>query len=190
MIADGLADLLCARQHCAWWARTSAGKFGEGRERPAQAGGRRAAVTGGWGGMNVDGWKRENTHLSTAGRVLESTAASSFSRCGRFPVFSSCSMTPTTMSSSIPCVSILKPLVAPGEGGGVCCATRDRSPSCFTTFGRDDGCDEGRGGGGEAEDAADDEWDEVVWERFVRFAGGSEGSSVDGSSLMAAGGER
>lgn len=45
---------------------------------------------------------------------------SSFIRCGRLPVFSSCSITPVTISSLIPSVSILILSVAPGEGGGVC----------------------------------------------------------------------
>lgn len=43
-------------------------------------------------------------------------AASSLSKCGLLPVFSSCSMTPTTISSLMPSVSILK---APPSGGGV-----------------------------------------------------------------------
>jgi hypothetical protein len=60
------------------------------------------------------------TYLSTMGMVGESTRASSLSRCGRLPVFSSCSITPTTISSSMPCVSILAcPDSPPGDGGGV-----------------------------------------------------------------------
>jgi len=48
-------------------------------------------------------------------------AARSRMRCGRFPVFSSCSMTPTTMSSLIPSMSTLRNCgFKPGEGGGVC----------------------------------------------------------------------
>lgn len=45
--------------------------------------------------------------------------ASSLIRCGLFPVFSSCSITPTTMSSWMPSVSILLLPSAPGDGGGV-----------------------------------------------------------------------
>ena len=59
-------------------------------------------------------------HLETASLVVESTAASSLIRCGRFPVFSSCSITPTTITSLIPSVSILGSFSGPGEGGGVC----------------------------------------------------------------------
>lgn len=54
------------------------------------------------------------------GMVGDSTSASSLSRWGRFPVFSSCWMTPTTISSSMPCVSTLACAESPpGEGGGV-----------------------------------------------------------------------
>ena len=80
------------------------------------------------------------TYFSTIGRVCCSTAASSFNRCGLFPVLSSCSMTPTTISSFMPSVSTLKPARSPGDGGGVVSATRlavDRSRSCLI-FGDDD----------------------------------------------------
>ena len=56
--------------------------------------------------------------------VCCSTAASSLSRWGRLPVRSSCSMTATTISSLMPCVSILKPVASLGEGGGVVSAMR------------------------------------------------------------------
>jgi hypothetical protein len=61
-----------------------------------------------------------STYLSTMGIVGASMIASSFSRWGRLPVFSSCSMTPTTISSSMPCVStFVCPDSPPGDGGGV-----------------------------------------------------------------------
>ena len=60
------------------------------------------------------------THLRTASFVVERTVESSLIRWGRLPVFSSCSMTPITMSSVSPSMSILILLAAPGEGGGVC----------------------------------------------------------------------
>lgn len=60
------------------------------------------------------------TYLSTMGMVGDRTVASSLSRWGRLPVFSSCSMTPTTISSSMPCVSTFAcPDSPPGDGGGV-----------------------------------------------------------------------
>lgn len=51
--------------------------------------------------------------------MFDKTVASSFIRCGLFPVFSSCSITPTTMSSFIPSVSIFVPAKDRGDGGGV-----------------------------------------------------------------------
>lgn len=60
------------------------------------------------------------THLSTIGIVDERTAANSLSRWGRLPVFSSCSITPTTIVSSMPWVStFVWPDSPPGDGGGV-----------------------------------------------------------------------
>src|SRR5262245_52056101 len=60
------------------------------------------------------------TYLSTIGMVGERTVASSLSRWGRLPVFSSCSMTPTTIVSSMPWVSTFVCLDSPpGDGGGV-----------------------------------------------------------------------
>ena len=60
------------------------------------------------------------THPATESLVVERTAASSLMRCGLLPVFSNCSMTPVTISSLMPSVSILVSYDAPGEGGGVC----------------------------------------------------------------------
>lgn len=62
----------------------------------------------------------DSTHLRTESLVVDRTVESSLIRCGRLPVFSSCSMTPVTISSLIPLVSIFLQFVAPGEGGGVC----------------------------------------------------------------------
>ena len=54
------------------------------------------------------------------GIVDDRTAASSLRRWGRLPVFSSCSITPTTIVSSMPWVStFVWPDTPPGEGGGV-----------------------------------------------------------------------
>ena len=54
------------------------------------------------------------------GMVGDSTVASSLSRWGRLPVFWSCSITPTTMMSSMPWVStFVCPDSPPGDGGGV-----------------------------------------------------------------------
>lgn len=63
-------------------------------------------------------------YLSTTSKVLHNTAASSLTSCGLLPVFSNCRMTPTTISSPIPSISILGSDDPRGEGGGVCsCAT-------------------------------------------------------------------
>ena len=66
-------------------------------------------------------WDRQvcQTYLATAALVVESTVASSLIRCGRLPVFSSCSRTPITISSLMPSRSSLLLFLAPGEGGGV-----------------------------------------------------------------------
>ena len=58
-------------------------------------------------------------HLATASLVLDMTVASSLIMCGRLPVFSSCSMTPTTISSLMPCVSYLLYVDGSGDAGGV-----------------------------------------------------------------------
>lgn len=67
-----------------------------------------------------EGLQKSGTDLRTASFVVERTVESSLIRWGRLPVFSSCSMTPMTMSSLIPLMSILVLSVAPGDGGGVC----------------------------------------------------------------------
>ena len=66
------------------------------------------------------GYNLEDAYFATASLMVDKTVASSFIRCGLLPVFSSCSITPVTMSSLIPFVSILLWPSAPGEGGGVC----------------------------------------------------------------------
>jgi hypothetical protein len=59
-------------------------------------------------------------YLETESLMFDRTAASSLMRCGLLPVFSSCSITPTTISSEMPSVSTLLISVAErGEGGGV-----------------------------------------------------------------------
>jgi hypothetical protein len=60
------------------------------------------------------------TYLSTIGMMGDRTSASSFRRWGRLPVFWSCSITPTTISSSMPWVSTFDdPELPPGDGGGL-----------------------------------------------------------------------
>ena len=59
-------------------------------------------------------------YLDTASLILDRTVESSLIKCGLFPVFSSCSITPTTISSFMPSVSTLLSGEARGEGGGVC----------------------------------------------------------------------
>lgn len=94
------------------------------------------------------------------GMVGDSTRASSFSRWGRLPVFSSCSITPTTISSSMPWVSTLVcPDSPPGEGGGVS-ATRPE------LFGRESSK---RSAIERCGDAMDDV--ELEWVRLTFFAG-------------------
>ena len=58
-------------------------------------------------------------YAETASLIFDRTIASSLIKCGLFPVFSNCSITPTTISSLIPSVSTLRSVYAPGEGGGV-----------------------------------------------------------------------
>ena len=60
-----------------------------------------------------------STYLATASFVLDRTVASSLIRCGLFPVFSSCSITPTTISSLMPFVSYLVDPDGSGVAGGV-----------------------------------------------------------------------
>jgi hypothetical protein len=67
------------------------------------------------------------TYVSTSLTELDSMAASSFTKWGRFPVFCSCTITPSTISSLIPSKSIslftshcFKPSASgSGDGGGV-----------------------------------------------------------------------
>ena len=59
-------------------------------------------------------------YLATASLMVDKTVANSLIKCGLFPVFSSCWMTPTTISSLIPFVSYLLRLLGSGDGGGVC----------------------------------------------------------------------
>ena len=74
-------------------------------------------------------WVQEGTYLSTTATWPAMAAASSFSRCGLLPVFSSCSTVATTTSSFMPSVSTLvnsawsSSPAGGGEGGGVCVAT-------------------------------------------------------------------
>lgn len=65
------------------------------------------------------------THFSTAALCVASTAPSSFTKCGRLPVLSSCWIVPTTMSSMIPSTSTLFDPSAAGDGGGDNSVTRD-----------------------------------------------------------------
>ena len=51
--------------------------------------------------------------------MLDRTVESSLIKCGLFPVCSSCSITPITISSLMPSVSTLPSVEARGEGGGV-----------------------------------------------------------------------
>ena len=64
-------------------------------------------------------WKSEISYLDTASLILDRTVESSLIKCGLLPVFSSCSITPTTISSLMPSVSTLLSVGARGEGGGV-----------------------------------------------------------------------
>lgn len=68
----------------------------------------------------VDLGKTKTPYLDTASLILERTVESSLIKCGLLPVFSSCSITPTTISSLMPSVSTLLSVDARGEGGGVC----------------------------------------------------------------------
>lgn len=74
------------------------------------------------------------TYFSTAAMLCVRIAASSLTRCGLFPVFSSCRIVPTTTSSLMPSVSILCTEAAPGDGGGVCSANRDGGSALMRMF--------------------------------------------------------
>ena len=56
--------------------------------------------------------------FSTECRLVARIAASSFTRCGLLPVFSSCCIAPITISSLMPSVSTLFAPSLPGDGGG------------------------------------------------------------------------
>jgi len=103
------------------------------------------------------------------GTMGASTMASSLSRWGRLPVFSSCSITPTTISSSMPCVStFVCPDSPPGDGGGVSAARPallGRCSSMRNVVVR----------GGDVRDAR-----EFECVRFTFFAGWVSASAVEG----------
>jgi len=58
-------------------------------------------------------------YFLTMGSLCCRIVASSFNKCGRFPVFSSCSITATTISSFILSVSIFIAVGSRSDGGGV-----------------------------------------------------------------------
>lgn len=110
------------------------------------------------------------SYLDTASLILDRTVESSLIKCGLFPVFSSCSITPTTISSFMPSVSTLLSVEARGEGGGVCSyATRPlllgrsaNDTALVECEVADDFGLDGDMGGGEVE----------VCDRFIFFVGG------------------
>ena len=59
-----------------------------------------------------------HAYFSMAGIVVASTDESSLTKCGLLPVFSSCWIAPTTISSLMPSMSILPSPSLGGEGGG------------------------------------------------------------------------
>ena len=117
------------------------------------------------------------TYPSTASLVVERTVESSLIRWGRLPVFSSCSMTPTTMSSLMPSMSILASFIAPGEGGGVCSYAvlpllLGRSVANETDFVADEAVfDRGR-------DVVGVEASSAVCDRLTFLAGGEDDSAA------------
>lgn len=115
-----------------------------------------------------------NTYCSTILTFCDRMAASSLTKCGLLPVFCSCIMTPSTISSFIPSKSISlgctsssrSSVTASGEGGGVF--------SYFTTD------IETRFGGGDIEG-------ESSWGRFIFFVVGiSVLESIEGGESRAA----
>ena len=116
-------------------------------------------------------------------------AASSFSRCGRLPVFSSCSITATTISSFMPSVSIFTVVGSRGDGGGVVSGRRLAvgRGSCLIFGDKDFEVAVGEAGA----DGADDKLS-----RFSFFGGGWSSSEeravvLEGMAAAAvAGGER
>ena len=107
-------------------------------------------------------------YLETASLIVDRTIASSLIKCGLFPVFSSCSMTPITISSLIPSVSILLRVEGPGEGGGVC--SYAALPLLFGRSAKETFLvmDAVRGRGGEVGEGVCDVW----CDRLTLFAGG------------------
>ena len=96
-------------------------------------------------------------------------AASSLTKCGRLPVFSNCSITPTTMSSLIPSVSILGATRSAGDGGGVCSMVARRPEGrtdCRFTWVE------------EVEEAEGSGDSEPAWCDLLTFLGGGNWSSV------------
>lgn len=131
--------------------------------------------------MATDDEKSRITYLETESLIFDRTAASSLIKCGRFPVFSSCSMTPTTMSSLIPSVSTLLTEVAPGEGGGV--FSYAALPLLFgrsakeTTFACDEPIEDRDFDGVVGDDESE------VCDRLTFFVGGCCGVGASGKAL-------
>ena len=95
---------------------------------------------------------------------------SSLIKCGLFPVFSSCSITPTTISSLIPSVSTLLSVDARGEGGGVFSyVTR---PLLFGRSAKDTTLAECEVAEGFGLDGDMGEGESVVCDLFIFFVGG------------------
>lgn len=124
------------------------------------------------------------TNLATLSLVVPRTAASSLIRCGLLPVFSNCSITPVTISSLIPSVSIFASPTAPGEGGGVW--SKVTLPLLLGRSTKETSL----AGGADADGFDGDVGDGVaeVCVRLIFFAGGCCGVSVVFGSLE--GGER
>ena len=126
----------------------------------------------------------DRTYPATLSLVVLRTTASSLIRCGLFPVFSNCSITPVTISSFVPSVSIFASVLAPGEGGGVCSKVTlppllGASTRATSVVGGADG------------DSFDGEVGDVVaggCERLIFFVGGGCDASVVFDGLE--GGER
>ena len=120
-------------------------------------------------------------YLDTASLVVERTVESSLIKCGLFPVFSSCSITPTTMSSLIPSVLTFLSVEARGDGGGVCSYTarpllRGRSAKDTALTGFEVADDFGLAG-----DVGEGELEEC--DRLIFFVGGCGGISAGGEAL-------
>ena len=113
--------------------------------------------------------------------MFDNTEASSLIKCGRLPVFSSCSMTPVTMSSLMLSVSTLLSKGARGEGGGV--FSYAALPLLFgrsakeTTF----GCDEDVEDRGPVDVVGEEEFEGC--DRLIFLVGGGCGVSVVDAAL-------